>query len=82
MENFCSIELTDNIKEYRRNYYQKNKETKYKKKCKCDVCGTEYIYTNKTHHTESNKHKNAVLKQRLEFLEEKIKQINNLATAT
>jgi hypothetical protein len=63
----CSME------EYRKEYYEKNKESllsKYSEKEICNLCGRQYSKYNKSKHVNSNYHKNLEYK-----LNEKIEKI-------
>lgn len=48
--------ITENMKEYKKLYYNKNK-TNYYEKLNCDICNEIYIKSNKSNHLKSKKHK-------------------------
>jgi hypothetical protein len=63
---------TANMKEYKKAYYQKNKERINKKKV-CEICGSLYNTSTKWRHFKSKKH-------RLIEMEKKIKELENKIT--
>lgn len=68
--------LTSNIQEYRKKYYEERKDTYYKEKHVCSICGGKYVITNKRHHYDSKKHQYAIIKKELEDLKKKINEKN------
>lgn len=49
----------EHITDYNREYYKKNKEVllaNAKRRVKCDICGQEYMKSNKTKHSVSRYH--------------------------
>lgn len=67
------IKKTENIAEYRKQYYEKNKEKltklrkinkeKYYKNVECDICKKQYQKHHKTIHVKTKDHIIAELKQ-------------------
>jgi hypothetical protein len=54
----------DKIKLLMAENYQKQKEL-HREKIVCDICNGSYTYTNKSHHLNSKKHKNALEEKKL-----------------
>lgn len=70
-----SDNLTSDIKEYRKKYYEDNKNTYYKQEHICLICGGKYKINNKSHHNNSKKHQNAIIKNELQTLKLKFNEM-------
>jgi len=68
------------VKEYRKNYYQTHKNIFFKKNL-CDICNTEYISANKSHHMKSKKHLHAIQLNELFKLRLQLAQSNNVISS-
>lgn len=79
-----SLKKTDDIKEYRKKYYQEHKED-YRQIETCEICNGSYQIWNKSAHKKSKKHKQVIeilkikneqlkLQQELEDLKNKIQK--------
>ena len=64
---------TENMKEYKREYYQKNKDRLKINKI-CEGCGSIYNSSTKWHHLRSKKHKMCEMEKKIEELK---KLLNN-----
>lgn len=64
---------TENIKNYMKEYYKKNK-AKYHEEKKCDICKKSIEKNNMTNHKRTKLHK-------INELEYKLKQIQNLTNS-
>ena len=73
------VKVTENIVEYRKMYYQKNKSGFYKDKFTCDICHGVYTYENKSQHMKTKKHLFAVQQIELEKLKNTLSTINNIS---
>lgn len=62
-----SILKTENIKQYRKEYYQNNKD-KWLKEKKCNLCGVTYNASTKWKHYKTKKHKIAEMEYQIEIL--------------
>ena len=52
------VNKTTNIKEYKKEHYQKNKEyilTFHKQRVKCEKCGKDLAYSSKSSHLKNNR---------------------------
>ena len=65
-----SIKKTENMTEYRKEYYEKHKED-YKQTETCGICGGKYQIWNRGQHKKTQKHKKALETQKIK--EEQIK---------
>lgn len=54
------INLTSDMGEYRRNYYQSHKDDYFCQHFVCEICKGKYMLVNKSHHNKSKKHINAL----------------------
>lgn len=68
---------TDDIKAYRKIYYEQNK-TKYQKTETCNICGTTYQLFNKSHHKKTKKH---VIANEIYQLKMKVEELNKQQNA-
>ena len=60
--------------EYSKKYYETHKE-KWLGHKKCDICGGNYIMSNKKRHIDSKKHQLALVQKEVEDLKNKINTI-------
>jgi hypothetical protein len=64
--------LTEDIQQYRKEYYTKHKDDYYKKKIVCDICFVQYTKINKSRHAKSLKHQLALKDKEINTLSKKI----------
>jgi hypothetical protein len=74
------IKLTEDMKLYRKQYYEQNKSKSVPKVCK--ICGTKYQQYNKSNHTKTQKHIRAIETYNLKLQIEELNKLNEVKQLT